>query len=52
MPAQTRYVHSILKSKTVTLIPGDGVFPELFMAVKLLFQETRIPVAFEEIRLR
>ncbi len=39
-------------TKTVTLIPGDGVFPELFTSVKHIFREAGIPVNFEEIPLR
>ncbi|CAL8069426.1 unnamed protein product [Calicophoron daubneyi] len=37
--------------KKVTLIPGDGVWPELFVSVKTAFKELRVPVEFEEIRL-
>ncbi|KAL7063797.1 hypothetical protein AAHC03_04430 [Spirometra sp. Aus1] len=37
-------------NRVVTFLPGDGVGPELFMAVKYLFKETGIPVTFEELR--
>ncbi|VDD74052.1 unnamed protein product [Mesocestoides corti] len=47
-----RNVASIPSTKTVTLIPGDGVFPEIFMSVKYIFREAGIPVVFEEIPLR
>ena len=55
-PLTTGQVRSVTShipaTKTVTLVPGDGVFPELFMAVKYVFREAGIPVAFEEYQLR
>lgn len=36
----------------VTLIPGDGVWPELFFSVKSVFKEIGVPVEFEEINLK
>ncbi len=38
--------------KTVTLIPGDGVGPELMNSVKEVFRSAGVPVEFEEIFLR
>uniref|UniRef100_C1LL11 Isocitrate dehydrogenase [NAD] subunit, mitochondrial n=1 Tax=Schistosoma japonicum TaxID=6182 RepID=C1LL11_SCHJA len=35
--------------RTVTLIPGDGVWPELFVCVKSVFKEFHVPVEFEEV---
>ncbi|XP_072026767.1 isocitrate dehydrogenase [NAD] subunit beta, mitochondrial-like isoform X2 [Amphiura filiformis] len=35
--------------KTVTLIPGDGVGPELMNSVKEVFRSAGVPVEFEEI---
>uniref|UniRef100_A0A183SGU9 Iso_dh domain-containing protein n=1 Tax=Schistocephalus solidus TaxID=70667 RepID=A0A183SGU9_SCHSO len=49
--AQTKLFSSV-SNKVVSFIPGDGVGPELFMAVKYLFKETGIPVTFEELRFR
>ena len=45
---------SLTKSKyggrhTVTLIPGDGVGPELAACVKEIFRTSKVPVDFEEI---
>lgn len=37
--------------QTVTLIPGDGVGPELMHSVKDVFQAAGVPVKFEEIYL-
>lgn len=45
------YATATLRKKTVTLIPGDGVWPELFLSVRNVFQEFGIPVEFEEVRL-
>ncbi|TGZ62162.1 hypothetical protein CRM22_007595 [Opisthorchis felineus] len=45
------YATTTLRKKTVTLIPGDGVWPELFLSVRNVFQEFGIPVEFEEVRL-
>ena len=38
-------------TKTVTLIPGDGVGPELMASVKTVFQAANVPVNFEELSL-
>ncbi|VEL23257.1 unnamed protein product [Protopolystoma xenopodis] len=35
--------------KTVTLIPGDGVWPEIFVSVKNLVKLSNIPIDFEEV---
>ncbi|XP_068780267.1 isocitrate dehydrogenase [NAD] subunit gamma, mitochondrial isoform X4 [Struthio camelus] len=35
---------------TVTLIPGDGIGPELMMHVKEVFRHACVPVDFEEVR--
>ncbi|XP_012381102.1 isocitrate dehydrogenase [NAD] subunit gamma, mitochondrial-like [Dasypus novemcinctus] len=35
---------------TVTLIPGEGVAPELIVHVKALFSYARVPVDFEEVK--
>uniref|UniRef100_A0A7N5KAD5 Isopropylmalate dehydrogenase-like domain-containing protein n=1 Tax=Ailuropoda melanoleuca TaxID=9646 RepID=A0A7N5KAD5_AILME len=35
---------------TVTLIPGDGVGPELMLHVKTVFRHACVPVDFEEVR--
>ncbi|KAF7255555.1 hypothetical protein EG68_07465 [Paragonimus skrjabini miyazakii] len=40
-----------VRKKTVTLIPGDGVWPELFVTVKSIFREMGVPVEFEEVQL-
>ncbi|XP_045870527.1 isocitrate dehydrogenase [NAD] subunit gamma, mitochondrial-like [Meles meles] len=34
---------------TVTLIPGDGIGPELMLHVKTVFKHARVPVDFEEV---
>ncbi|CAH8821427.1 unnamed protein product [Trichobilharzia szidati] len=39
------------QKKTVTLIPGDGVWPELVACVKSVFKEFSVPVEFEEVNL-
>lgn len=36
-------------NQTVTLIPGDGVWPELIGCVKEVFAEVAAPVEFEEV---
>jgi len=36
-------------TKTVTMIPGDGVGPDLMKAVKEVFTAAQVPVQFEEI---
>ena len=33
----------------VTLVPGDGVGPELMMCVREVFKQTGVPVEFEEV---
>ena len=38
--------------KTVTLIPGDGVGPELMLSVKEVFKAAGVPVVFEELFIR
>ena len=38
--------------QTVTVLPGDGVGPELLTSVKEVFTASRVPVDFEEIHLR
>jgi len=38
-------------TKTVTMIPGDGVGPELMTSVKTVFKAARVPVEFEELNL-
>ncbi|CAH8526852.1 unnamed protein product [Schistosoma intercalatum] len=38
------------EKKTVTLLPGDGVWPELFVCVKSVFKEFNVPVQFEEVK--
>ncbi|MDD7363277.1 MAG: isocitrate/isopropylmalate dehydrogenase family protein [Peptoniphilus sp.] len=35
--------------KTVTLIPGDGIGPEISDVVKTVFKKLDVPVAFEEV---
>ncbi|XP_038631545.1 isocitrate dehydrogenase [NAD] subunit gamma, mitochondrial [Scyliorhinus canicula] len=35
---------------TATLIPGDGIGPELMQHVERVFQATHVPVEFEEVR--
>ena len=35
--------------KKVTLIPGDGIGPEIAAAVKKVFEAMKVPVAFEEV---
>ncbi|VDQ00004.1 unnamed protein product [Trichobilharzia regenti] len=40
------------QKKTVTLVPGDGVWPELVACVKSVFKEFSVPVEFEEVNLR
>ena len=35
--------------KTVTLIPGDGIGPEIAAAVKQVFEALKVPVVFEEV---
>ncbi|MDY3118384.1 MAG: isocitrate/isopropylmalate dehydrogenase family protein [Peptoniphilus sp.] len=35
--------------KTVTLIPGDGIGPEIAEAVKTVFRGLKVPVTFEEV---
>ena len=35
--------------KTVTMIPGDGVGPDLMSAVKDVFKAAEVPVKFEEL---
>ncbi len=35
--------------QTVTLIPGDGIGPEISDAVKRIFQAAEVPVAWEEV---
>ncbi|KAI0223518.1 Isocitrate dehydrogenase [NAD] subunit beta, mitochondrial [Lamellibrachia satsuma] len=37
--------------QTVTVLPGDGVGPELLTSVKEVFTASRVPVDFEEIHL-
>ncbi|TPP60127.1 Isocitrate dehydrogenase [NAD] subunit mitochondrial [Fasciola gigantica] len=39
------------QKKRVTLIPGDGVWPELFVSVKHVFRELGVPVDFDELHL-
>lgn len=34
---------------TCTMIPGDGVYPELMNSVKTVFKEIGVPVDFETI---
>merc|ERR1711970_84602 len=38
-------------AKTVTMIPGDGVGPELMNSVKSVFKAAQVPVGFEEVSL-
>merc|ERR1711887_206367 len=38
-------------TKTVTMIPGDGVGPELMNSVKSVFKAAQVPVGFEEVSL-
>jgi len=38
-------------TKTVTMIPGDGVGPELMNSVKTVFKAANVPVEFEELNL-
>lgn len=35
-------------AKTVTLIPGDGIGPEIMQAVKMIFSALQAPIAWEE----
>ena len=35
--------------QTVTLLPGDGIGPELVHSVKEVFKAAGVPVQFEEI---
>ncbi|CAH8549845.1 unnamed protein product [Heterobilharzia americana] len=44
-------ISNAAQKKTVTLIPGDGVWPELFVCVKSVFKEFNVPVEFEEVNL-
>ncbi len=36
----------------MTLIPGDGIGPELAACVKHIFRHANVPVDFEEISVR
>lgn len=47
----TQPLASLSRQKTVTLLPGDGVGPELFTVVKKIFSEMHAPVQFEELRI-
>jgi isocitrate dehydrogenase (NAD+) len=38
-------------TKTVTMIPGDGVGPELMNSVKTVFKAADVPINFEEVNL-
>lgn len=38
--------------KRVTMIPGDGIGPELMTSVKDVFSSAGVPVDFEEIHVR
>ena len=38
--------------QTVTLVPGDGVGPEIMSSVKDVFTAAGVPVDFEELFLR
>lgn len=40
-----------LRRRTVTLIPGDGVWPDLFKCVKNVLMKMKVPIDFEEIQL-
>ncbi len=40
------------KSYVATMIPGDGVGPELMASVKDVFSEAGVPVEFEELFIR
>ena len=40
------------ESQTVTLIPGDGVGPELMASVKDVFSAAAVPIKFEELFVR
>ena len=37
------------KKVKVTLLPGDGVGPELMLCVREVFKQIGVPVEFEEI---
>ena len=37
-----------MKKQTVTLIPGDGIGPEIIEAVKAIFDAAKVPVEWEE----
>ena len=48
---QVRYIQSGVAANQnikVTMVPGDGVGPELMMAVKAVFKAAAFPVEFEE----
>eukprot|EP01135_Chromosphaera_perkinsii_P005398 Nk52_evm3s346 gene=Nk52_evmTU3s346 len=42
-------VHPDTGVRTVTMIPGDGIGPELMLCVKRAFEAGRVPVVFEEV---
>lgn len=35
--------------RTVTLIPGDGIGPEIATAVEQIFAEAKVPIAWERV---
>lgn len=43
---------AVKKNFVATMIPGDGVGPELMASVKDVFAETGAPVEFEELFIR
>ena len=38
--------------QVVTLVPGDGVWPELMNTVKEVFKQAQVPVVFDEKMIR
>lgn len=40
------------KRKRITMVPGDGVGPELMSSVQNVFSATGVPVDFEEVLAR
>ncbi|XP_065883278.1 isocitrate dehydrogenase [NAD] subunit gamma, mitochondrial-like [Dysidea avara] len=46
----TQFSHSLYGGRhTITLIPGDGIGPELAVSLKEVFRHANVPVDFEEI---
>lgn len=41
--------HDVSTKVKVTLVPGDGVGPELMLCVREIYKQIGVPVEFEEI---